>query len=228
MSEKIRDYRRLIIAAFLNGLLVILELVGMVIPLTQSGPEKFIYYTIESNLLALAASAFYVLSAVRTIHQKQKSISKLAAGFRFMAAVCLMVTFLVVSVGLLLNMSEEGFYEVMIEGSSLYVHLVCPLLSLVSFLFFENGNELYFFHCALAAFPTFLYGIVSMTMNILRIWYGPYVFLHVYEQPLYMSILWIIIIDGGALLLSCIMKYLNSKIFKTASVGQKSIEKRTI
>ena len=53
-----------------------------------------------------------------------------------------------------------------------------------------------------AMLPTLLYGTITMLLNILRKLNGPYPFLHVYEQPVYMSIIWFIAIIGGSYLIA--------------------------
>ena len=45
---------------------------------------------------------------------------------------------------------------------------------------------------------TIAYAIVFITLNILKVYEGPYPFLMVYKQPVYMSIVWFILIVGGA------------------------------
>ncbi|MBO4760761.1 MAG: hypothetical protein J5520_03320, partial [Bacteroidales bacterium] len=48
--------------------------------------------------------------------------------------------------------------------------------------------------CLLPLGATLLYGVVAITLNLLRLLYGPYFFLHVYEQPIYVSIFWVIVL----------------------------------
>ena len=49
-----------------------------------------------------------------------------------------------------------------------------------------------------AVYFTIAYAIVFITLNILKVYEGPYPFLMVYKQPVYMSIIWFILIVGGA------------------------------
>ena len=46
--------------------------------------------------------------------------------------------------------------------------------------------------------PTLIYALILMALNLMRVVEGPYPFLRVYEQPVYMSIIWVIVILGSA------------------------------
>ncbi|HPF53799.1 MAG TPA: hypothetical protein PLM48_04040 [Clostridia bacterium] len=62
--------------------------------------------------------------------------------------------------------------------------------------------------------PTLLYAIVIIILNIAKLLVGPYPFLHIYEQPWYMSIVWIAVILGMATLLAWLLWLLNRAVGK--------------
>ena len=82
-----------------------------------------------------------------------------------------------------------------------YHHTLCPILAIISYIFFEN-NKIKKKDIPYTMIFTITYTIILIICNILHIIEGPYPFLLIYKQPVYMSILWILIIDGGAYLLS--------------------------
>ena len=54
--------------------------------------------------------------------------------------------------------------------------------------------------CAMA--PTLVYGGIMLAANVARVYKGPYPFFYVYEQPLWVSGMWVVVILGGALLIA--------------------------
>lgn len=183
--------RNIKIALLLNILIIIFELIGFVMSFKDFGFTLFEYYTQDSNLIALLASIFFVIYALKD------KIPNWVKIFRYVASSALMLTFLVVIFILIPTMKEIGAFNLLFDGTMLYHHTLCPLISLVSFVFFEKytykkKNTLY------ALSFTVTYALIITTLNILKLIKGPYPFLYVYEQPLYMSILWFIIIVGGS------------------------------
>ena len=83
----------------------------------------------------------------------------------------------------------------------LYHHTICPLLAVASFLFIEK-EEVTREDVRWSLVPTLLYGTVMIILNIVGVVVGPYPFLMVRYQPWYMSVIWVIVIVGGAGLLS--------------------------
>jgi len=65
--------------------------------------------------------------------------------------------------------------------------------------------------------PTIIYAIISIILNILKVMDGPYLFLHVYNQPIYASVLWIIGILGGAYLIALGIKEIKKEFINVNS-----------
>ena len=89
----------------------------------------------------------------------------------------------------------------MLEGSGLFMHFVCPVLALVSFICFEE-IPLKFSHTVCAIVPTLIYAAVLFVLNIASVLVGPYFFLHVYEQSVLASVGWTFVVIGGNYLMS--------------------------
>lgn len=62
--------------------------------------------------------------------------------------------------------------------------------------------------------PTACYAVIMIVLNILHMVDGPYPYLRVYNQPVYMSVLWCFIILGGAYAIARILLFLNRRIMK--------------
>lgn len=182
------------LAIVANIILIILEIIGTSISLSNGGIKNFIWYTVLSNVLALAASVCYTISAlVGNAAEPPQWVLLL----RYGAAVCLSVTFLIVVTVLVpMAMPSGTAANVLYKGPQIYHHILCPLISAASFVFLEPAPEGGMKLVLIAAAPTLLYAVVFVVLNIAKIVHGPYPFLYVYEQPLFMSVMWFVVIVG--------------------------------
>ena len=193
-------------AAILNIAIIALELIGTSISISRSGGGSLIYYTVLSNILALVSCAVYTFLSL-----KGKEISKAALALRYCASVCLSVTFFVVVVIFVPMALPYGTVgDILYKGPQIYHHLLCPIISFVSFCFFEGG-ELDRRSILIGSVPTLLYAVFSITLNILKVINGPYPFLLVYEQPVYMSVIWFFVIMGIGAGFAAIVRLLHNK-----------------
>jgi len=78
-------------------------------------------------------------------------------------------------------------------------------------MFLEDNSSIEKKQVFLSILPTGLYAVPVLILNIAKIMYGPYPFLYVYEQPIWMTCIWIIVILAMAALLSFLL-YLPAKI----------------
>jgi hypothetical protein len=76
--------------------------------------------------------------------------------------------------------------------SGFFLHLVCPLLNVLSWFFLEPHVPAgYVF---LPPLVTLVYGIIMLYLNYRRIYDGPYPFLRVHNQSVTATVLWIIVL----------------------------------
>ena len=64
------------------------------------------------------------------------------------------------------------------------------------------------------AAPLLAAAVVAVVLNVMGVWYGPYDFLHVYEQPLWLSVLWGVAILLVALLLAALLHRGSKKLHR--------------
>ncbi len=185
----------------LNLGLLALECAGAALSFRQSGWKMLIFYTEDSNLLSLAACAVWCFLLLR----RPAAPPRWARALKYMSVCCLTVTFVVV-VTVLAPLTAGGGaagYRVMLtRGSMLFNHLLCPVLSFLTFTLLEREPPLSRRAVFAAVVPTALYAAVTTLLNALRVMEGPYPFLRVYEQPLWLSFVWAGAILGGAYLLA--------------------------
>ena len=108
-------------------------------------------------------------------------------------------------------MFKNGFVGAFIDGSMKYHHLLCPILALVSYIFYEK-HEIKPKDNLKSLIFTIVYSVVLVTLNVLKVVDGPYPFLQVYKQPIWYSLLMSVIILFGAIAFSYILVILNKKL----------------
>ncbi len=212
MSKNLKKRKLLILAV--NILLIIMEFIGLVlmVELYKSynlHPFGWLkYYTQLSNIFSmLVASAVAVFTARDLIRNTDKTPNWVRI-LKFSSACCLTETFLVTMFILAPMGMMGGFLPLMVQGPNLYHHTLCPIVSVLSFCILEKGEKITLKHSVYAMIPTLIYGVVAVALNLLKIWHGPYPFLYVYEQPIFMSLIWAVVVLGGAFGITIIVKAL--------------------
>ena len=93
----------------------------------------------------------------------------------------------------------------------LFHHTLCPILCIISFVLFENEYKIKKKYILYSLIPTFLYAIIFIFLNAFNIVNGPYFFLKVNNQPIYMSIIWFFAIMSLAAGISSLLWFLNKR-----------------
>lgn len=200
--------RRLIWAFVFNLTIFILEIIGLVLSVEKHGLRVFKYYTENSNYFALIVSAIFCISCVNSIKNNAK-IPDWVFKLRYISTLCLTITFVIVTL-VLVPMFPNSFYYMWFESSSLYQHLLCPVISIISFLLFENSIILNRKTIFFALIPTILYGVISIILNLLKLMAGPYPFFYVYDIPWFVCVFSLTaIVLGSALIAFVIYKIYN-------------------
>lgn len=180
--------------AWLYALLALMGMGSVIYSTIVHGPQMLQYYTELSNLFGAAAAgimAYYLFRGYETPLWLKR--------FRFIGVCLTTVTFLVV---IFVLAPQFGFLWILFSGQMKFTHTLCPLLSALLFVLYEKEPPLRKKDCVLAVLPTVLYGAVTLTLNYMKLMYGPYPFLHVYEQPWFMTVIWVIIMFGGNYLIA--------------------------
>lgn len=183
----------------LSIIIIILEIIALIVCYNSFG-INLAYYTIDSNIFLLISTILYLITI--------NNVPKIVQLLKYSSTLSVFITFLVV-VFVLYPMYDFNFQFMFLDGPNLYMHVLCPLLALISFIFFDsneienslknNLRSLYF---------TIIYAIILISLNILNVVSGPYPFLKVNEQSPLMSVFWIVLIMGGALILSKVLLFL--------------------
>ena len=181
--------RKEVSALICNVLLTAMVIIGTILAFRQYGTGLLKYYTVDSNLLCFISGILYVLFML--MKRKQEEIPYWVMVLRLMATVCLAITFIVVVAYLapIRIWKPDGTYLenlriLLFQGDMFYQHLLCPIISFISFVFLEGDRRLnkkknvWF-----GMLPTFVYGIIMLMLNILGKVNGPYPFFRIGEDP---------------------------------------------
>ena len=200
---------KLYVALVLNAAIIISEALGFW-EARSLGWAQFCYYTQISNLLAGIVSIILVLSLLRKIRDGIPVPAWLTF-LKYTTTIMLTQTFLILLT--VLSPTMGGMKLLMLGPIVRYFHTLCPLLAMISFLCVDpQETSMAKRHTALAMVPTLLYGAVAIILNVLRVWHGPYPFLYVYEQPVWLTAVWVVVILGAAFLIALLLRVVNCRL----------------
>lgn len=190
----------------LNSLIIIFEIIGLILSINSLSWMSFAYYTVLSNILLLISSIMYLYYNFTNKNSKKLELLK------YSATVSITLTFLVV-IFILSWITSEGLFHLLFDGVSLYFHTLCPIIAIITFIFFENYN-LDSNDIIKSVYFTIIYSVIMILLNILRIVDGPYPFLRVYNQSLLSSIGWLISILLLTMAIAAVLRMLNQNYGK--------------
>jgi len=205
-----REKNRACIGLALNLINAVLVVVGLWM-CSEMGWLMLQYYTQDSNIIAMAACLVMAVYQIRYL-RSGREIPMWVYVFQYISVCLVCVTFLVVVFVLSpMYASAGGFSYMMFSGAMLFHHCLCPIIALVSFLLCSSGKKIDRKHTMMALIPTFVYGAVAIALNILNRLVGPYPFLMVKTQSVYMSVIWSAVILGMAYLIAWTVRKLYRK-----------------
>lgn len=125
----------------------------------------FIYFTSDSNILNGICSLILILFLLMMLCGNGSLIPFWVYALHFIGTCAVMVTCATV----ILFLGPIAGYKKMYTGSDLYLHLICPVLSLVSIVILSTGyiGEIPFYMTFLGIIPTVIYGILYIILVLL-------------------------------------------------------------
>lgn len=180
----------------LNLVFLILEAIGAILSFQENGWTLFKYYTDDSNLFATVNTVILLVYLIQN-----KELPKWLVKMRYVTVLLLALVF-VVTAAVLAPMRGADYFSLFTEGSKLYQHTFCPILFFISYFGLERTvpEEKKCTMCGMI--PTFVYGVILVVLNLLKVVDGPYPFLRVCNQPIYMSAFWLVVIFGASYLMA--------------------------
>lgn len=129
----------------------------------DTGTVCFRYFTIDSNILAAIASGLLLPYEFKRAVGKSEKIPTGLSVLKLAGTVAVAITFFVVMVFL----GPTIGYGKMFEGANIFLHALCPIFAIVSFVFFDSGNEISRKHGLPALLPVVIYGFLYFVMVII-------------------------------------------------------------
>ena len=166
----------------INAILVVLEVIALIHDCTVFGTGLFKWYTVDSNLLQLAVSAFVVYYCTG-----DRVLPGWVTLLHFISAVGLTITFLIAAFVLA---PEGGIRYYFIENVAPINHLIGPALSVISLLFLEKTEKQSLRIVIWPMAVSLFYGVLCLILNAVNKLDGPYFFLQVHEQPVRVIVMW--------------------------------------
>lgn len=125
-------------------LLATLALISnMIVPNLKFILSRFMYYTIQSNILAFVLFALLFFRSVYEFGKKERvGRTDFFTGFQFICVINLLLTFCVYWMILLPDKFTMGYGSVTLSFRNLSVHLIVPLLCLIDYFAFSNPGKL--------------------------------------------------------------------------------------
>lgn len=129
----------------------------------RSGAKTFRYFTTDSNLLAALACLLQLPFSLRIAVTGGGSLPAWVRGAKYVAVCAVTLTLLTVVCFLA---PTQGWGK-MFGGANLWLHLICPVLCILSFQLLETDAPLPFGATFAALVPVLLYGAVYFVMVVL-------------------------------------------------------------
>lgn len=142
-----------------------------------SGWYCFRFFTVLSNIFLAITSIIIIVFDVKNIINNKYEIPKWAMILKFMGTVAATVTLLTVVLLLspLWEINGDGYFTLFLKNN-FFMHLVNPVLGLITFIFFERPNDFKFKYIFFGLLPTVLYSIVYITLVLVGYWPDFYYF----------------------------------------------------
>ena len=120
------------------------------------GFSAFRFFTVDSNVLAALSALFVLPWSFRAMLGSNRAMRHRTLLFKYVGACATTLTMLTV----FFFLGPKYGYGAMLVGNNLYMHLITPLLMLVSLVCTENKGDIAFRETLYGLVPTALYGAV--------------------------------------------------------------------
>lgn len=169
--------KNIILSIILNGLIILSFIFASIIVFTGfefmhgQGVEleptiknMLRFFTVDSNIFMFIVAIIFLVYDILLLRKQIKKIPKKIYLLKLMSTSGVALTLSVVM--LYLQFIVKGGLWTLLMNSNIFLHLVIPVLSIITFVFFEKTNELKFKDTFYGLVPMGLYGLFYIT-NVL-------------------------------------------------------------
>lgn len=167
--------------------IVLIVLAGLGLYFSIVDKNAFLYYSDNAGMFALSSSIIYIIVILT-----KKEPNFLSLALRYVSTACLLLT--LVGTFYVATTTGENYLDSFIKGSHLFNNLLCPIVSFVSFTLFEGDRRLNKKKTIwYALIPTVIYGIIMLVCNVTNTFTGPYSFMMINDNPVYVTVIVVIV-----------------------------------
>lgn len=197
--QKFRTVACRLLSIACNLFIVCVEPIAL--PMSWSWGQEgiFTFYTEDCNIFAACVCALMAAGQLVCLFTGRE-LPRWLKQLKFVAASCLLLTFLTVVFVLAPMYGPDGLYVGLCTSSMLYHHLLNPLAAVLSLVLFEREPRLPRRAILWALVPTVLYGGTLLALNLRGTVDGPYPFLQVQLNGVPVTLAWLL----GILLLNAL------------------------
>lgn len=181
-------------ARILCLIILLLEIRGLSLSITDRKWMILIFYTKLSNLVTTVSAALLLILG------QPYWVTVL----RYISTCMLVMTFFVTTC-VLIPMGGDP-KKLLWSGNGLYHHVLCPVISTASYILVENhaaGSLIW-----LPAVLTLAYGMVMLYLNGKRRVDGPYPFFRIHNQSAAATVLWMAVLFAAISVISAVVWFL--------------------
>ena len=225
--------KKIIISIIFNSIIFSLMVLGLIMAFTglkfdlSFGPKPTFgnvmkYFTVQSNIFMGIMSLLFVINAILYL-KKNIEMNKIVFIIKYVSTVCVAITFSTVVFILTPIFYRDNIFGLFYDGNFLF-HLVIPVLSIITFLFFENRNDIKIKITFTGMIPFIIYTIFYLIAALLHMengkivdgydWYG---FLY-NGIPIFILLSFVMVILSY--FISFILYFLNKKLYKAEEKTQ--------
>ena len=194
-------------AIIINTIIVYFGIAGVIMQIISAGTFAIQYYTNLSNVIGTFASLFFIIAII----SPKKWIVKTTKILKLISVSSLAVTFITVAIILAPMDKEHGYFYYFIHGSMFNYHLVIPVLSFITFAFFERYDYKYINALIYNMIFTISYGILMAILSNTGVVKAPYPFLDFINSPIWFNVICFVVILGIDALITFILLILEKK-----------------
>ncbi len=121
------------------------------------------YFTVQSNLIAALTALLMLYFNIESLVTGHAAVPYWMSVFKFTGATAVMLTFTVV----MTLLTPAVGLKLLLEGGSLYMHLITPLVAALTFIVFECTNTLDWYSLLFAIIPVVYYAILYFVMVVI-------------------------------------------------------------
>ena len=181
-----------------------------------TGWHCFRFFTVLSNIFLAITSIIMIVFDVKNIVNNKYEIPKWATILKFMGTVATTVTLMTVVLLLapLWEINGDGYFT-LFRNNNFFMHLVNPVLGIITFIFFERTKEFKLKNVLFGLLPTFVYSILYLTMVFTGVWPDFYYFTfggYMWAAPISAIVMYLLTFTYAFLIWFFQRKWINRKI----------------